>query len=61
MAGVINLICPTGPAEYFCAEGWTGFVDLPVELICRTRSFNIALARGSDSPAAALAKLTGNT
>jgi hypothetical protein len=34
---------------------------LPVGLICRTRSFNIALARGSDSPAAALAKLTGNT
>jgi len=25
MAGVMDLICPTGPAKYFCAEGWTGF------------------------------------
>jgi hypothetical protein len=35
MAGVLNLICPTRPAEYFCAEGWTDFGDLPVGLLCR--------------------------
>jgi hypothetical protein len=23
MAGVVNLICPTGPAEYFHPKGWT--------------------------------------
>src|ERR1700712_2574473 len=25
MAGVVHLICPTGPAIYFYAKGWTGF------------------------------------
>src|SRR5882757_6430140 len=25
MAGVVNLICPTRTAEYFCAKGWTDF------------------------------------
>jgi hypothetical protein len=25
MAGVMDLICPTWPAEYFCAKGWTDF------------------------------------
>jgi hypothetical protein len=26
MAGVVELICPTRPAKYFCAEGWTYFL-----------------------------------
>ncbi|SDI04355.1 hypothetical protein SAMN05444171_5437 [Bradyrhizobium lablabi] len=25
MAGVVNLICPTALAEYFCVKGWTDF------------------------------------
>jgi hypothetical protein len=25
MAGVKRLICPTRPAKYFSAKGWTGF------------------------------------
>jgi hypothetical protein len=28
--GVMPVIWPTGPAEYFCAGGWTGFFDLSV-------------------------------
>jgi hypothetical protein len=38
MAGVLNLICATGEAEYFYAKGWTGFGDLPVVPFCRRHS-----------------------
>src|ERR1700709_1587051 len=44
MAGVLNLICPTGPAIYFCFPALTSFLiirnDLPVGAICR-RNFRL--------------------
>jgi hypothetical protein len=42
--GVMPLICPTARADYFCAKGWTGFVDLPVGLSCRTYCLHIVIA-----------------
>src|ERR1700712_333825 len=51
MAGVLDLICPTWPAKYFCAEGWTGFVDLPVELLCRGHHRHLFIAGAGESRA----------
>jgi hypothetical protein len=44
MAAVVRCFYLTAEAEYFCAKGWTGFTDLPVVLICRTRYTKIKLA-----------------
>src|ERR1700709_2810302 len=51
MARVLNLICPTWPAKYFCAEGWTGFVDLPVGLLCRGHHRHLFIAGAGESRA----------
>src|ERR1700716_4222519 len=44
--GAIEMICPTGEAEYFCKRGWTGFGDLPVGLFCRGRVATFRLRAG---------------
>ncbi len=40
-AEVLEMICPSAKAKYFCEEGWTGFADLPdgAELARAHRSF----------------------
>ena len=49
MAGVLLLICPTGPAIYFRFAGLTRFriirSDLPVGLLCRRGRREIVLVR----------------
>ncbi len=49
MAGVMAVICPTGPAIYFYAKGWTGFGDLPVGLLCRRRQRHLLVAGARES------------
>jgi len=50
------VICPTAKAEYFCAEGWTGFADLPVGLFCRMRGSHIVIASQAKQSIAPLAE-----
>ena len=47
--GVRLLICPTAPAKYFCARGWTDFGDLPVVLFCRRATNDFFVASASEA------------
>jgi hypothetical protein len=46
-AGDIEVIWVKREAEYFCKRGWTGFTDLPVGGVARTK---MAPVRGPPAP-----------